>query len=486
MTFLILYIRYIKTASINKSEALLSTLFNESADALILYNLEDQIIEKSNLQAVKMFKYKSEEELIENSEKYFNIRKGLVSKSINKKGVLKSELELIDNEGQKVWTEIAIKKIEDNAGKFLLMRFNDISERKKSELALLESEKYIRSILEHAPILLFAIDLYGKFTLSEGKAFEIMGYKPGELVGKSSYEVYKGYPQIQKDMRTALTGKSFTNTVSIRNGTFRTSYSPLLNTNKHIIGAIGVAIDISELKQAENELKLYANKLKSSNKELEQFAYIASHDLREPLRMVSNYLQLLQNRYSTDLDEDAKEFIHFAVDGAKRMNVLINDLLEYSRVGTKEKDFNKIDANIIVNNVLSNLKVSIQETKAVIQVHNLPVIFVDVIQYTQVFQNLIANALKYSGDKIPEIRISVVDRIQEWCFSIEDNGIGIEPEYLEKIFGIFQRLHTVDKYEGTGIGLAIVKKIIERHNGKIWVESKIGVGSVFHFTIPKV
>lgn len=224
--------------------------------------------------------------------------------------------------------------------------------------------------------------------------------------------------------------------------------------------------------------------LKRSNEELRQFAYVASHDLQEPLRMVTNYLELIETRYPDKLDDDGREFIGFAVDGAIRMKNLINDLLTYSRVETQIRDFTMVDCQKVFNDASKFLNVAITEAGASITHDPLPKIQADESLILQLFQNLISNAIKYRSESKPEIHISAVHQKGEWLFSIRDNGIGIEPEYLDRIFIIFQRLHNRGKYPGTGIGLAICKKAVELHNGRIWVESEFGKGSTFYFTIP--
>lgn len=236
--------------------------------------------------------------------------------------------------------------------------------------------------------------------------------------------------------------------------------------------------------RVEEAIKRYANELERSNKELQQFAYVASHDLQEPLRMVSSFLTLLERRYGPQLDEDAKDFIHYSVDGAIRMQALINDLLEYSRVGTRGKSFTEIDLNEVMSQAKSNLKIAIKENKANIICDRLPLVYGDDTQLTQVFQNLIGNAIKFHGENTPDIYISSERNNGAYKITVKDNGIGIDPQYKERIFLIFQRLHNREEYPGTGIGLAICKRIIERHGGAIWVESKIGEGSAFHFSLP--
>ena len=234
------------------------------------------------------------------------------------------------------------------------------------------------------------------------------------------------------------------------------------------------------------KLKTLLFELERSNKELEQFAYIASHDLQEPLRMISSYLKLLERRYKDKLDSDANEFIDFAVDGAKRMQQLINDLLLYSRVGTRGKAFETTESEKVLNEALSNLKLMIEDSGAKITHDSLPLLKADDVQLGQLFQNLLGNAIKFQGEQPPEVHISADKKNHEWVFSISDNGIGMDAKDTERAFMVFQRLHTRDKYPGTGIGLAVCKRIIERHQGRIWFESKPGAGTTFYFTLPEM
>ncbi len=266
--------------------------------------------------------------------------------------------------------------------------------------------------------------------------------------------------------------------------------------------ALAISRDITERKKAEEALKEsrdnletkvqertlkleeVINELKRSNEELEQFAYVASHDLKEPLRMITSFIQLLEKRYKDQLDEDANEFIFYAIDGTKRMDMMINDLLEYSRIQSQEKKFEYLQSEKILKNVLSNLKYLIEENNAIITYDRLPLIYASEQQMIQLFQNLIGNAIKYRGDETPEIHISADSTDEENIFCIKDNGIGIDKKHLKRIFTIFQRLHSKDEYEGTGIGLAISKKIIEKHRGRIWAESEPKKGTKFYFTLP--
>jgi PAS domain S-box-containing protein len=239
------------------------------------------------------------------------------------------------------------------------------------------------------------------------------------------------------------------------------------------------------LRVANEQLTRKAQELTRSNAELEQFAYVASHDLQEPLRMISSYTQLILRRYGDRLDSDAREFMDFVVDGATRMKQLIEDLLAYSRVGTHGKEFERTDCEAVLQKARANLRAAIETHGAVITQDALPTLEADDTQLVQLFQNLLGNAIKFRGSKAPTIHISAQEHGPTWLFGVEDKGIGIDPQYFERIFMVFQRLHNKAEYPGTGIGLAICKKVVDRHGGRIWVESKPDQGSKFCFTLPK-
>jgi light-regulated signal transduction histidine kinase (bacteriophytochrome) len=244
--------------------------------------------------------------------------------------------------------------------------------------------------------------------------------------------------------------------------------------------------EVAERASAEQALREKTDALGRSNAELEQFAYVASHDLQEPLRMVSSYMQLFEKRFAGEVDPQAQKYINYAVEGAKRMQALIGGLLEFSRIGRIDEPFERVDTGAALDQALLSLRSAIEETRAVITRDPLPTVTGNAGRLAQVFQNLVGNAIKFRRpDGSPSIHVAAVPRGTEWLFAVKDDGIGIEPQYVERIFVIFQRLHTRAEYPGTGIGLSVCKKVIERHGGRIWVESQPGAGATFIFTLPR-
>ena len=381
----------------------------------------------------------------------------------------------------------------------------ELGERKRAETLARDSEALYHSLVDTLPINILRKDIRGRVSYGNRGYCERMGRPLSELIGRSDYDLFPkdlANKYLNDDEKVIRTGDMFEDIEEHRTSDGRKSYvhvlkAPVRDAEGRIVGTQVIFWDVTARKLAEEALEKAAADLARSNKELEQFAYVASHDLQEPLRMITSYTQLIARRYDDKLDDDAKDFMRFAVDGAMRMQKLIQGLLEYSRVGTKGKPFEQVDCNAVLDAALANLVISSEESKARITRDTLPLASGDAVQLTQLFQNLVGNAIKFRGSAAPHIHISarrsprhdaaaIAAAPYEWIFSVRDNGIGIEPQYFERIFAIFQRLHTQDQYPGTGIGLAICKKIIERHGGRIWLESKAGEGTTFYFAFPAI
>ena len=370
--------------------------------------------------------------------------------------------------------------------------YRDITDRKHAEEALRESEEKYRNLIDQSRDAIYLL-FNGKFEIINKRFEELFGYNQEETNSPDfnfmNLVSLKSRNLIEERVKKVQEGESVSpqyefTAVSREGKEIEVETSVSYIQYKGGIATQGVLRDITERVRAEKALREYATELERSNTELEHFAYIASHDLQEPLRMVASYLQLLERRYKDKLDSDANEFIAYAVDGAVRMQTLINDLLVYSRVGTRGKPFERTECEHVFDQALTNLKVTVEENNAVVTHDALPTVMADMTQLVQVFQNLIGNAIKFRTEQRPEIHVGAVSREGEWVFSVRDNGIGLDPQYAERVFRIFQRLHTREEYPGTGAGLAICKKIVERHGGQIWVESKPGEGSQFFFTLP--
>lgn len=374
----------------------------------------------------------------------------------------------------------------------------DITDRKRAEAALRKSEARFRTLVDSMDDIVFTLDTERRYLGVYGQWLDKYGLSPNFFLGKTVREVFgqEAAGIHEEAIERALAGENIGYQWQLKsargNRHFHTSLSLIQDSTGSVTGIVGVGRDITDLKNLENELRKHRDHLEElvrelsrSNQELEQFAYVASHDLQEPLRMVASYVQLLARRYKGRLDEDADEFIAYAVDGATRMQQLISDLLAFSRVGTRGRPFTETDSVAALAKALANLQLTIEESGAGITYGELPTVMADAPQLVQVFQNLIGNAIKFRGTEPPGIRIMAEESDREWTFSVADNGIGIEPQYAQRIFILFQRLHNRTEYSGTGIGLAICKKIVERHGGRIWVESEQGRGATFYFTIPK-
>ncbi|MBN1381390.1 MAG: PAS domain S-box protein [Deltaproteobacteria bacterium] len=411
------------------------------------------------------------------------------------------EMEAIRKDGMHIWFETSYSLNYDENGHIVSAQgvSRDITERKKFEKTLQESEKRYRRLASNVTDLVVEWEENPfKAAYVTPSAERLFGYSNDDLKHITLEKVIS--PKYQNKLREFVTRMNealkadpsyipppIETPVICKDGSIvwiELTFSFTRDEAGNVVSGMTVNRDITERKKAEQELAKRTAELARSNAELEQFAYIASHDLQEPLRMVAGFTELLARRYKGKLDSEADEFINFAVDGATRMQHLINDLLTYSRVGTREDPFSSADCRTVLENASANLAVAIEENRAVIKSGNLPVVMGDAGQLMQLFQNLIANAVKFRSEKPPVIDISVQKQGGEWVFSVSDNGIGIDPQYHESIFAVFQRTPTGKSYAGTGIGLAICKKIVERHGGRIWVTSEPGAGSTFYFTIP--
>jgi len=356
----------------------------------------------------------------------------------------------------------------------------DITEHNK---AVEELDRFFKATLA----LLCTADLNGYFTKINPAFEKILGYSKKELLEKPFLD-YVHPDDIEstlaemKQLEKGSPTLNFNNRYLCKDGSYKWLNWLSVPHNKVIYAS---AIDITELKDNEQKMELLLHELERSNQDLEQFAYVSSHDLQEPLRKIKNYGELFVAKYGSQLDEGASRYMDIITRAAGRMQTLIDDLLEFSRINTKGKDPEKTDMNNVLANVLDNLEYSIKTNNAQINtIGNLPEIDADESQMAQVFQNLISNSIKFKANNDPVINISTEKRESEWLFKITDNGIGFDMQYADKIFTVFQRLHSTQAYKGTGIGLALCKKIIERHYGKIWAESEEGAGTAFFFTIP--
>jgi PAS domain S-box-containing protein len=373
----------------------------------------------------------------------------------------------------------------------------DITDRKLADEALRQSEQKFRAIFDGMFQFMGVLTPAGILIEANRTALDAIGANLEDVVGQMFWATpwWTHSPVLQEQLKDAITRAATGELVRFEAEHILADQTaifvdftlkPVFDEAGKVIMLIPEGRDITDRKQTELKLQNQKQDLARSNAELQQFAYVASHDLQEPLRMITSYLELLERRYKGQLDERADKFIAYAVDGATRMQTLINDLLSYSRVGTSTQDWKTIDCEKILQNVLINLHLSIVQSNAVITHDALPKVNADPSQLTQLFQNLISNAIKFHREaETPQIHIGVDCNNGKWLFSVQDNGIGMESQYLERIFIIFQRLHSKTEYPGTGIGLAVCKKIIERHGGHLRVESQPDQGSTFYFTLPK-
>lgn len=410
-----------------------------------------------------------------------------------------------DNEGY-VWVEAAGTDQRDTEVGGVVITLRDISERKERERKILDQQRVLETVLSNVPIVVFEFDDEGVFTRSEGMALEEIGLERNEAVGRSVFEMYGDTPKINEDVERALAGERVRTTHRVQGRVFETWLEPLkregelsdiLREGERVEGVVGLAYDITEREEKEGELEAYKQELERSNEHLEQFAYVASHDLKEPLRMVSGYLELLADEYGEEIDDEADEYIGFAVDGAERMREMIDALLKYSRVGAQEGEFKQIDTETVLEDVLRDLKHVVKRNNAEVTYDDLPTVEADAEQLTHVFQNLVKNAVEHGSGKTDnarerahafEVRVGAEEledgHEHKYEFYVADEGVGIPESRQDDIFEIFEQGGR-ENSDGTGIGLAVCARIVEGHGGNIWVESAEGEGTTFRFTLPK-
>ncbi|WP_180970092.1 GAF domain-containing protein [Deinococcus planocerae] len=382
--------------------------------------------------------------------------------------------------GQSNWTETERTIIET------VRRSLELAlDRAEASRDLLTAQARLRAVVDNAPVVLFALDAHGTFTLSEGRGLAGLGLTPGQAVGRSASDLYAHVPDLLDDLRLALSGQEVHQTRPVGERVFESWTIPVTDVAGTVTEVVGVSTDVTERQRAEESLTRRNEELRRSNAELEQFAYIASHDLQAPIRAVTSFAGLIDKRYSAQLDERGRLYLRQIVESGEHMKRLVDDLLTFSRVHTEQRPLRFTHAGAVFDAVLRRLHPEIERTGASVTRGELPRVIADTQQLDQLLQNLISNGLKYRRERIPpEVHVSAQREGRVWRFAVRDNGIGIERQYFDRIFVIFQRLHGREEFEGTGIGLAVCKKIVERHGGQLWVESTPGQGSTFFFTLP--
>jgi PAS domain S-box-containing protein len=476
-----------------KARAHLSAIVESSNDAIITKDLSG-IITSWNLGAERIFGYKAKEiigqpilRLIppDRVEEEQRILRQIKQDQL----VGHFETVRLRKDGSPIDLSITISPVKDKNGTVIGASkiARDITDRNLAE------ERF-RLAIESAPNAIVMVDREGRIVLINSRAENDFGYTRDELMGKNiDALVPERFRGDHASYRAGFYEKPLLRSMGVGRELYglrkdhtefpvEIGLAPIEMTQG--VWVMATIVDITQRKYAETELQDTLQEVKRSNTELEQFAYVASHDLQEPLRTITGMVQLLQKRYQDNLDARADEYIGFTVEAAARMQALINDLLEFSRVDRYGKPFEDVDMQDAVEAAIKSLAQTIQESSAIITYEGLPTVKADSSQMMRLFQNLIGNAIKFRSEQEPNIHISAVNTEGTWHFSVRDNGIGIEPQYFERIFVIFQRLHTRAEYPGTGIGLSLCKKIIERHGGQIRVESESGAGTTFHFTIP--
>lgn len=472
-------------------------LFDQTNDAVFMIGLDGRHREV-NRRAAEMLGYTSEE-LVGRSYMDFIVpeeraqserREALL---LDGHSLLVYERTFLRKDGHRVVGEINVVLVRDTSGQPLHFQsiVRDITERKRAEEALKESEKRYRLLFEEALTPVMMVDAVGKYVDANQAALDFLEISREELLERDvwSFTPPGKLDEMQREHMPFLEPRTLETDYYI-NGRVKTlllNVAPVELSGRTLL--YGIGLDITERKQVEEALERYMDELRRSNRELEQFSYVISHDLQEPLRMITSYLRLLEKYHGEKLDEEGREFVGFAVDGAVRMKAMIDALLSYSRVNTRGREPVITEVQDVLEQTLRDLAFMIAEHEAEVTYDSLPTVLADEAQLAQVFQNLITNALTFqrpSEEGPPRVHVSAEREGEMWHFFVQDNGIGIPEKDYERVFEVFQRLHTQEEYPGTGIGLAICKRVVKRHGGRIWVESEVGRGSTFHFTLPGV
>ena len=492
--------------ALRDSEEKKRLIFESLRDSVMVVDLKGDVVE-ANEACLRQLGYSREELLRMNTLQFVSEKDKdravenavkMVSVGVADDYFDYSILALVTKEGKEIEVEHSTALMRDSLGKpaYVIGIARDITERKRAEEALRASEEKLRTMFNSIKDGIVVTDMTGKIVEGNEMAFRMAGYDSlAEVTGRNPVEFIseKDRPRLVEDLTRFFekgeAAEHLEYTMVKKDGgefDIELSISTLHDADGNTSGFIAVERDVTERKRMQDQINRMVEDLKRSNAELEQFAYVASHDLQEPLRMISSYTQLLARRYKGKLEPEADEFIEFAVDGSTRMQTMVQALLTYSRVGTRGKPPEPTECETVLALAKKNLQAALQEKEAEVTNDPLPTIMADDVQMVQLFQNLIGNGIKFQSEGVqPHVHVSVEDKGEEWLFSFKDNGIGIDPEYKERIFVIFQRLHSKQTYKGTGIGLSVCKKIVERHGGTIWVESELGKGATFCFTIPK-
>jgi PAS domain S-box-containing protein len=479
-------------AKLRDSEKKFRTLFESANDSIFIIDPKTRRLLDVNENAAKRLGY-TRNELLQLTIDDIDTpmvasRNDEIICELKEKGNVVFEHAYRRKDGTEMPVEISSRVIAYGSQKVFQSIVRDITDRKQVEDALKKSSFYLENVSD----TLIVIDSERDIIKVNKEFSNLWGYSAEEVLGKSVFMIFpeEEIAKHMSEMEKAISSKEPRNfeTVALTKSGERVPLSirgsVVFDENKKLGGFIGIFRDITERKQAEEKLEQVVKELVRSNSDLEQFASIASHDLKSPLLSISGFAKLLNKNYKDKLDKDAHEYIDFILNGIDRMENLVNGLLTYSRIGTSSSKLNPVDVNKIFVQAIANLTVEIEKYGAKVTHDSLPTVIGNDVQLEQLLQNMIGNAIKFRGQELPRVHISVDQKGENWVFSVKDNGIGIASEDMERIFNMFHSLHR-GEYKGTGIGLAICKKIVELHGGNIWVESQPGKGSIFYFTIPR-